>query len=55
MADVLSQMLQYGGTQKRNLSEMSAMFDTLGADTGISAAQTGINLSSSFPIENTEK
>ena len=48
-------MLQYGGTQKRNLSEMSAMFDTLGADTGISAAQTGINLSSSFPIENTEK
>lgn len=55
VADVLSQMLQYGGTQKRNLSEMSAMFDTLGADTGISAAQTGINLSSSFPIENTEK
>ena len=55
VADVLSQMLQYGGTEKHNLSEISAMFDTLGADTGVGAGESGIYLSSSFPTENTQK
>ena len=55
VANVLNEMLKYGGTEKLSLSQLSSKLDTLGAVTGIGAGHRGITLSSSFPVENAEE
>ncbi len=55
VADILNEMLKYGGTENLSLSQLSAKLDTLGAPSGIVAGQRGMALSSNFPAKNVEE
>ena len=55
VADVLDEMLMYGGSQKQSYSQISSMFDTLGATTGVTASTGGVSMVARFPKENLQK
>ena len=55
VADVLDEMLMYGGSQKQSYSQISSKFDTLGATTGVAASTGGVSMVARFPKENLQK
>lgn len=55
VADILSEMLAYSGTQNKSLDDLSSKFDVLGASARVLANQYGIHISANFPSENAKE
>lgn len=55
IADILSQMLGFGGTQNYSLTKLSKELDKYAIAADVFAGNYGLFLASDFPIENTKK
>ncbi len=55
IADILSQMLGFGGTQNKNIAELSKELDKYAIAADVFAGSYGLFAAGDFPIENTKK